>query len=64
MTKIKQIYLLVEGDDDKVYSAILSDRQILAIKSILATLPEPVQLLEEPLAGIEIRKPGEDKKNG
>lgn len=59
MTKIKQIYLLVEGDDDKVYAAVLSERQTLAIKGILATLPEPVQLLEEPLGGIEIRKPKE-----
>lgn len=61
MSKLRQLILLVEADDGKVYEARLSEKQETGIRSVLAAMPEPLRLVEDPLSGIEIKRPEETK---
>ena len=67
MSKLRQLILLVEDDDGLVYEARLTPRQDSAIRSVLVALPEPLQLLPNPLVGIEIKReedPNETNSGG
>lgn len=59
MSKLRQLILLVEADDGKVYEARLTDKQESAIRSVLVALPEPLKLVSDPLDGLEIKRPEE-----
>lgn len=56
MSKLRQLILLVEADDGLVYEAKLTPKQDSAIRSVIVSLPEPLQLLSNPLEGIEIKR--------
>jgi len=50
MSKLRELILIVEMDDGICYQAVLTKNQDSAVRSVLAALPEPVKLLEDPLA--------------
>ena len=56
MSKLRQLILLIEADDGKVYEARLSERQESAIRSVIVALPEPLQVIQDPLEGLEIKR--------
>lgn len=61
MSKLRSLILLVEADDGLVYEARLSAKQDSAIRSVLISLPDPLQLMQDPLEGLEIKR--EEKPN-
>lgn len=62
MNKLRTIILLAELDDGIVYRVILSKRQSSAVKSVLAALPEPLNLQETPLSEFHLAQETKQRK--
>lgn len=48
--KLKTLILIAEMNDGTCYQVDLSKRQDTAIQSVLAALPEPLKLVDNPLS--------------